>query len=114
MTGRASGIFTFQSNCLFEQPIILAASITVSGRFLKPCSVYRIAGTKAYATIASKAVNSPILKIITKGIKITKEGMVCIVSFIGLINAETLLLWAAQIPRLDPSKKEIITAMPQR
>ena len=114
ITGNASGIFTFHNNWLFEQPIILAASITVSGRFLKPCSVYLIAGTNAYAIIASNAVNSPILKIITNGIKITKDGIVCMVSLIGLINADTLSLWAAQIPKDEPIKNEIITAIPHK
>ena len=47
ITGNASGNFTRKSNCVFVDPIIFEASITSLGKFLIPCSAYRIEGTIA-------------------------------------------------------------------
>ena len=59
------------------------------------------------------AVKSPILKSITKGIRITKSGIVCMVSLKGLTTADTVSLVAAQIPMQLPKTKDITTAIPQ-
>ena len=64
--------------------------------------------------IAKSPVKSPILKSITKGIKITNNGIVCKVSFIGLTIADTTELCAAHIPNDVPTIKQNTTAIPQR
>ena len=64
--------------------------------------------------IASSAVNSPILKIITKGMRMTNSGMVWRVSLIGRRKAETASNSEARIPSAAPSANESSTASPQR
>ncbi len=64
--------------------------------------------------IASRAVKSPILKIITKGMRITNCGMVCRVSLIGRMIAETQSISEAAMPMAEPRKNDSATAMPHR
>ncbi len=64
--------------------------------------------------IASSAVNSPILKIMTNGMRITNSGIVCNVSLIGRTTADTALNCAARMPITVPMTKESATAIPHR
>ena len=84
------------------------------GTFRIPCSVYRMAGTIAYITVASTALKSPCWNTMSTGIRKTKRGVVCRVSSMGRRRADTRSLCEASTLSSPPSPKQTMTAAPQR